>query len=229
MGLSGWATCLSFLIIVFLWGWMSSCQMPNSSRVRQWILNDSSQHNQSINLSINSMHAMQRYFVWSERTFRWVEVCSKFTMYQYTGRVIMFFGQSCKCFAFLLYPSQEIQPLSANIPVYPSLEVLNSCDEKVCSFWGGGHPRLMCNVLLKMHNFCACTSEPYSSVLLRLWSSGAIRAMLYFEPLFTGQTDKTLHIYVDKRETIFCNRTKQCYGWILNMKTIWGNTQLVKR
>ncbi len=62
------------------------------------------------------------------------------------------------------------------------------------------HLRLVCNVLWKMHNFCAFTSELCSSTLLRLWANWAIRAVLYLETVFTGQTDKTSRIFVDKGE-----------------------------
>lgn len=62
------------------------------------------------------------------------------------------------------------------------------------------HLRLVSNVLWKMHNFRAFTSELCSSTLLRLWANWAIRAVLYSEIVFTGQTDKTSHISVDKGE-----------------------------
>lgn len=75
--------------------------------------------------------------------------------------------------------------------------------ERMCRSWREIHLRL-CNALWKMHNFYALTSELCSSTLFKLWANWAIRVVLYSEIVFTGQTGKTSHISVDKREEKHC-------------------------
>ena len=49
----------------------------------------------------------------------------------------------------------------------------------VSGSWEREHLRLICNVLWKVHNFGAFTSELCSSTLLSLWANWTIRAVLY--------------------------------------------------
>lgn len=71
-----------------------------------------------------------------------------------------------------------------------------------------------------MHNFCAFTSELCSSKLLRLWANWAIRAVLYSEIVFAGQTDKTSHISVDKGEKNILQQDWAHNSTVLDTKAI---------
>lgn len=77
------------------------------------------------------------------------------------------------------------------------------------------HLRVVCNVLWKIHNFCAFTSELSSCTPLRLWANWDTGAVRYFETVCRANRQNIKHLCWQSEEKTLCN-----IHWLLNIQFI---------